>query len=314
MTSGLQCVYTKFEGGPLKVKFVESADGWFGFHLRRPPSCESLLSGNRFVKAVRSCLDINAMYNVKCHPIFLSVTCDASRSARILDTRIAWQAARRVVFPHVRCPFLFKEGKIEPETRLLFVQSPGRSGECANASFEPGSKIFAMHAPAAMYGVVVAIPVLTLTNAGMAQAEACAIIFGHQFKGDRRWARLQGFPGIAEAVGRVEYHNPAGFDRARAPLKPDRSPGAQIDIGFLHKPALQVFFLSQGPKNAFRRSFNEEFFLKQTAYQRCFLHSYRTILSHQLFQLRNEVNRAEYPRRLRVASRGPLLLAACCLW
>src|SRR5579885_372753 len=106
MTSGLKFVHAKFEGCPLKVKFVESAYCWFGFHLRRPPSREPLLSSNRFVKTIRCCLDVNAMYDVKCHLVFLSLTCDSSLSA-FIEARIALRPGRWAVFPYFLCPFRF---------------------------------------------------------------------------------------------------------------------------------------------------------------------------------------------------------------
>lgn|SRR5215469_3101676 len=132
----------------------------------------------------------------------------------------------------------------------IILNGPSRPRRFADAGFEPGGQIVEMNAPAAVYGGVVVVPVLTFVDARVNETETCAIVFRGQFKGDCGGARLQSFPAIAEAMGRLIHEDLANFDRVRRPLEPDRSPRAQIDLGFHHKPAFQLCFLGQGPEDA----------------------------------------------------------------
>ena len=117
-----------------------------------------------------------------------------------------------------------------------------------------------MNAPAAVPGVVVVIPVLTFANARVEEMKTCAIVFRRQLKSHRGRARLKGFPGIAEAMGRFEREDLANVEHSRPPIEADRAPEAQIDLGFRQIPALQFCLLGQSLEDALWGGLDEEFF------------------------------------------------------
>jgi hypothetical protein len=161
--------------------------------------------------------------------------------------------AAKVQIPSTRFPRLTLKGPL---------QTPGGPRGRAGTGFEPGGQIGEMDIPATVDGGIVGIPVLPLADASVGETKTSALVFRGQFKGDRRGARRKSLPAITETMGRLTHEDSANFDRIWRPLKPDRSPRAQIDLGFLHKPTFQLCWLGQGLEDALWSGVDKQFFLK----------------------------------------------------
>lgn len=141
-----------------------------------------------------------------------------------------------------------------------------------------------MNVPAMNHASVVVSPVLSFTDAILDKMETCLTIFRAQFKGDGNGTGRKSFPRIAQAMGRFDLKDLALFDHVRCPREPHRPSRAHLALGFLYKPALHLFFLSQSLEGTLRSGIDDALFFNSFGHVLTFfplyphMHSWRKTL------------------------------------